>query len=234
MIREEESLSISKVVEKLKSLYPDLTVSKIRFLENEGLIKPKRTKSGYRKFSPQDIERLQLILKFQKEHFYPLHVIREKLNSLDEGKVTLEEIEMAEEEAVSSLKDISEVMDLDEAVKITQLSPETIEALENFNIVSSTETPKGKSYEPIEIEVMKITAELEQFGIEPRHLRIYQNFVEKEALLFDQILLPLMKQRSHEGKKKASEALTKLVRLSSDLRRILLHKSLRQYFKELI
>jgi DNA-binding transcriptional MerR regulator len=228
-----DPLTTTQVVRLLSAEFPDLSPSKVRYLEAEGLLHPRRSKGGYRRFAPDDVERLRLVLKLQKEKFLPLQVIKEKLKSLDKGEITpaslLEEpVESAE--LRQTLEEI-EPLSMTEAVKKSGLTAEQIRILEDFNILTSVDTEKGRSFDQLDIQIMQVARNFFKYGIEPRHLRMYENFVDRETSFFEQILLPILKLHSADRKKKTVEILSDLIRFSSELRNLLLQKSLQKYLR---
>lgn len=228
-----DSLTIAQAVKHLSDEFSDLSPSKVRYLENEGLLRPKRSRGGYRRFVLEDVERLRLILKLQKEKFLPLQVIKEKLKSLDRGEITpasLWEEPIESAELRQTLEEI-EPLSVAESVKKTGLTVEQIQILEDFNILFSIDTERGKSFDQLNIQIMQVARNFFKYGIEPRHLRMYENFVDRETSFFEQILLPILKLHSADRKKKSVEILTDLIRFSSELRNLLLQKSFRKYFR---
>ncbi|MDI6688988.1 MAG: MerR family transcriptional regulator [Actinomycetota bacterium] len=229
--RERNYMTIGEVVSRLKDKFPGLSISKVRYLEEEGLIKPERTKGGYRKFSEENIKRLETILRLQKKKFLPLDVIRERLRLLDKGESLpeFEEVPLTEcypfpEETQVSLEDVSQ---------LAGLSTDEIKDLESFGIVKPKQTEEGRIFSSLDVNIMRIARSLSRYGIEPRHLRMYENFAEREASFFQQILLPTLKQKSPEGRERTIERLSELVKLSEEFKRLVLQKTLRCYFPEL-
>jgi len=218
--------TIGEVVEELRKEFPGLSISKVRYLEEEGLVKPERTPGGYRKFSNGDVRQLQKILKLQKEKYLPLSVIKImlKTTSFDE------EIKLTESEDIAPSFNSSKKTKVDDIAKTTDLSLEEIENLENYNILQPQETEEGKVYDSLDTGIMQIVKKLSDYGIEPRHLRFYESFAEREASFFQQILLSSFKQKSEEGRKKAMEELAALTKLTHKLKFLLLQKSIRNYF----
>lgn len=221
------SLKVHQVVELLKSEFPDLTPSKLRFLESQGLIKPKRSKSGYRMFTGEDIEVLRTILKLQRERFLPLAVIKEKLESQAGSLKSLvfqieEEVEADEEQGMSREK----------FKELTKLSNETLEEMLSYGLLMPVKTLEGEEFSQYDLKVAQIFANLSTFGIEPRHLRMYVNFGEREKIFIEQILLPYLKQRGSEGKRQARERLQILLRSLSELRKAILLRLLEKYYSK--
>lgn len=223
-------LSIGQVVKRLKANYPDLSISKVRFLEDEGLLNLKRSKGGYRLFRAEDVERLELILKLQKENFLPLAVIKERLktwqpgtNAPSDAAVTLGESNAStnlDVEARQVAKAVNQV------ANETNLSVERIKALENYGLINLIEAGDGLMLSSDDEKIVKIFAQLHSYGIDPRHLRMYENLVQKEVVLFQQILAPELKHKSVSKRKESQAKLKELIKLTQDLKFYILKKAL--------
>lgn len=218
----EKTYSISKVVEMLKDEFPDLSVSKIRFLESKGIISPKRKESGYRIFTEDDVELLRKVLILQRDYFMPLKVIKEKITRGDLPKIP-------GSTSTSELKP----MRADEVMKKFGLTYEFLDELERYGLVQGYHTSEGKHFNSDDIEVIELAVKFSQFGIEPRHLRVIENLVSKEALSFEQILFPIVRQKTEESIRQAKEALDTLINLTTSFHKLLILKSLKQKFPEL-
>ena len=218
-------LKVNQVVKLLKAEFPDLTPSKIRFWESQGLIKPKRSSSGYRMFSEQDVEELRMILRLQKERFMPLAVIKEKLSSQkDSIKSLFSQIE--EETEVEELQGLNQ----EKFREATGLSDEIIKEMVTYGIFTPDQTLEGPEFSQYDLKVAQIFSNLQAFGIEPRHLRMYVNFAEREKIFIEQILLPYLKQKSSEGRRSAREKMQILLKNLTELRKILLIRLLEKYY----
>jgi DNA-binding transcriptional MerR regulator len=231
MITEKKYLTIGEVVTKLRDEFSDLTISKVRFLENEGLIKPYRTSGGYRKFSPDDVGRLRTILLLQKNRYFPLNVIKKKL---EEGDLDGDEAGNMEAEPQASAKTSSDLprnIPLRDAIEITGISENELAELETFGLVHPRTTEEGKIYSATDVEIMRLSRELAHYGIQPRHLRMYQIFAEREAVFFEQILLPSLKQKSPESRKRAAQTLAELLDHSRQLKHLVLKNSLQVHLR---
>lgn len=230
-------LTIGEVVKKLRPQFPDLSISKVRYFEEEDLIKPRRTKGGYRKFSKGDLQRLEIALKLQKKKFLPLEVIKRKLKALDRGQMPLELKELKKKpqktEALTPLVEEKEPLSEEEVPTETGLSEGEVKSLEEFSILQPKETKEGKVFEPLDVELMNLASEFASFGVEPRHLRMYESLAERECALFQQILLPITKQKNPESHQKIIDSLAELSRISEQFKRLLLRKNLRKYFPNL-
>lgn len=228
-------LTIGEVVDRLKSAYPDLSISKIRFLEEEGLVTPDRTAGGYRKFSASDIGRIELVLRLQKEHFLPLAVIRERLADYDRGKMPAELKSAAmESEAAAVLvpEDTGPVL-LEDAQSSLGIPVSFVRELVEFGLLATVRVEGGEAVERDDVAILHAAWDLRRFGVEPRHLRMYETFAEREASFFSQILMPAFRHRTPETRQKLVETLNELAGLTGDLKGHLLRRSLRRTFDDL-
>jgi DNA-binding transcriptional MerR regulator len=236
--------SIGEVLNVLKDSFPDVTVSKIRFLESEGLIEPERTSSGYRKFTEQDIDRLRFILKLQRDHFLPLKVIRERLDELDSAPATegqprlaLESLEYEEKEGKTALTaaGTGASLSLTELASASGLSPEEIDELTSYRLLDPThlrEEREGEEpgealvrFDEHDLEAAKLCRALLDIGLEPRHLRVFRVAADRQADLAEQMAIPLSRQRNPEARKAAQEKVRELLRVGGKLVRALLRNA---------
>jgi DNA-binding transcriptional MerR regulator len=228
-------LTIGEVVQRLQGAYPDLSISKVRFLEEEGLVAPERTQGGYRKFSQADVARVEMILRLQKEHFLPLAIIREKLSDFDRGRIPAELQRtgvgvtaplplMAEEEGPLALED---------APNALSIPVSFIRELTEFGLVAIVRGDSGDEITRTDVQIVHAAWELRRFGVEPRHLRMYENFADREAALFSQILMPAFRHRTADTKQKLSETLVELGALTDELKGRLLRRALGRVFEDL-
>lgn len=228
-------LTIGDVVKRLGSAYPDLTISKIRFLEEEGLISPERTAGGYRKFTQVDVQRIDLILKLQREHFLPLAVIRERLADYDRGKVPVElrPAVGGTVEAAPLPFDQAETLAVADVPSVLGLPTSFIDELAGFGLIEVIDGEHGKELATADVQVTHVCWDLRRFGVEPRHLRMYETFADREAAFFGQILMPAFRHRTPETRQKLVDTLNELTTLTSDLKARLLRRSLSRTFEDL-
>jgi DNA-binding transcriptional MerR regulator len=234
--------SIGEVLVSVKTEFPDITISKIRFLEAEGLIEPERTPSGYRKFYVDDVDRLKSILRMQRDEYLPLKVIKERL--LHQGA----EGELFDEEGVAIVSDgeagtptsVSEElaeaptglqMSLEEMSAATSVERDRIKELESFGIVCSHGPDGAKYYDGDDYIVLSIVKDFFRFGVEPRHLTMYKHFEEREADFFETIVAPTLRQKNPDARRAASQALADLAVTSRKFKQALLRSNLRDNLK---
>jgi DNA-binding transcriptional MerR regulator len=231
-------LSIGEVLGQLRPEFPDVTISKIRFLESEGLIHPERTPSGYRKFSRDDVARLRFVLAQQRDHYLPLRVIKEQLDAIDRGLeppartgggprvpralVAAEGLPGPEE----FLRDPADIrLSRQELLTAAGLDAEQLDQLEQYGLLAAR--GKGGHYDGDALVVARTVAEMARFGIEPRHLRSYRTAADREIGLFEQVVTPLVRQRNPEARARAEEAVRELAALSVRLHAALVKSGLR-------
>lgn len=234
------TLTIGDVLAHLKVEFPDLTISKIRFLEDQGLVQPERTPSGYRKFSPGDVSRLRYVLSQQRDHYLPLRVIKDQLDAIDRGLVppgTSTDSPRTSHIAVAAIQDNAPTADhfrpapaalrlsKEELVNAAGLRREQLSELEQFGLISAK---PGGHYDDDALAVAKIVADLARFGLEGRHLRAFRSAAEREVGLFSQVVGPMARQRGSEAKARAEETVRELAALSVRLHAALVQIGLRE------
>ncbi len=291
-------LSIGEVLSLLREEFPDVTISKIRFLESQGLVDPERTPSGYRKFYDQDVERLRWILRQQREHFLPLKVIRGRLSEhpedtgeangaatetgsgepgalvASEGVPGPQEQPVAEERSVqrasprqdraakaapqadrpptlpglgpqkepatdksspeaprreSSHGTEPDSYTAEELALAAGATPGLVNELKQYGLISVHAVVAGTPYfDNSALAITRAAAGFALHGVEARHLRAWRNSADREAALFEQLVMPLLRQRNPQARKQAAETVASLSRLGGELRDALLEKALRE------
>lgn len=230
-------MSIGEMLAHLRPEFPDVTISKIRFLEAEGLIEPERTASGYRKFSRGDLGRLRYVLAAQRDQYLPLRVIKEHLDALDRGlepavtggPARVPRALMAVDgmpTPASFARDVTEVrLSRAELLATAGLDEAQLTALEQYGLVGIR---TGSSfYDGDALVVASAVAQMARFGIEARHLRPFKAAADREIGLVEQVVTPLARQRSPEARARAEEAMRELAALSVRLHAALVRAGLR-------
>jgi DNA-binding transcriptional MerR regulator len=226
--------SIGEVLVAVKTEFPDITISKIRFLESEGLIDPERTPSGYRKFYEKDVDRLKSILRMQRDEYLPLKVIKDRLlqqESVDGDQPVDETLEGAgggEPEDDLAEPPTGLQMSIEEMSAATGVDRDRIKELESFGLVSAHGPEAARYYDGDDYVVLSIVKDLFRYGVEPRHLTMYKHFAEREAAFFETIVMPQLRQRNPEARRAAANSLTDLARASRKLKQALLRTNLRK------
>ncbi|MCX4809558.1 MerR family transcriptional regulator [Streptomyces sp. NBC_01239] len=220
-------MSIGTVLTVLRDEFPEVTISKIRFLESEGLIEPQRTPSGYRKFSPADVERLGHVLRMQRDHYLPLKVIREHLDAMArgeaaplptvgrqrDGEVVLEPVEGPTAARIGRA----------ELMAAAGIGEQELEEWESYGLIAPL--PDGV-YDAETVTVAGLVLELGRFGIEPRHLRVMKAAADREAGLVDQVVAPLKRHRNPQTRAHAEARTKELAGLTVKLHAALVQTAL--------
>ncbi len=226
-------LSIGEVLSKLRGDFPDITISKIRFLESEGLIEPQRTPSGYRKFTASDLDRLRYVLLLQRDQYLPLRVIKENLEALDRGLepaanggVASPRPALASIDGDSSPESFVHTSDMrlsrEELLKASGLTDTQLVDLESYGFVAL----RGRHYDSDALSVAKSVAEMAGFGIETRHLRSFKSAADREIGLIEQVITPIIRQKSADSKARAEEVQKQIASLSVRLHACLVRAGL--------
>lgn len=272
-----DHISIGEVLALLQDEFPDITISKIRFLESQGLLDPERTPSGYRKFYEADIERLRWILRQQREHFLPLKVIKVRLQGEDgdEGGDEPVPIWMADlarqAERANAASDAgaseSEArppglnpsatassrpgtgtsthrvatpldagsstvsLNADELARAAGITLTVLQELEQFGLLAARPVGSDRLYDGDALVVAQKCAAFLDRGLEPRHLRMFKVAVEREGGIFEQLAMPLLKQRNPQSRDQAIELLGQLSLLGEQLRAALLRSALHDHLQ---
>jgi DNA-binding transcriptional MerR regulator len=223
-------MTIGEVLGLLAAEFPDITVSKIRFLEAEGLIEPERSPSGYRKFAPSDAERLRFILAAQRDHYLPLRVIKEHLDALDRG---LEPPPLGGRgRGPRSLVAADSTADENAEVRLTRrqladaagVDGEVLAELEEFGLIRRT----GGHYDRDALTIARAAAALRSFGFEARHLRAVKAAAEREIGLIEAAVAPAMRKRTPGARAQATETAREIAALSLRLHAALVSTGLRE------
>lgn len=244
-------LTIGKVVSKLKATYPDLSVSKVRYLEDEGLLNPTRTAGGYRMYSEREVERLETILYLQKSKFLPLSVIKDELDGvIADNAVTATKAKSSSntesgEEAQVSVKATASRLDpalrvdsqleddlhpLDRMPQVAGVPISLVRKLSDSGIIRLRKSPAGRDLvEGQDLRLIKVCAELGRYGIEPKNLRQYVSSANREVPMLSQALLSISRHQGETDEERDSrrtEALNRLLDLTGEVRQSLIKRDL--------
>jgi len=226
-------MSIGEVLAHLRTEFPDTTISKLRFLEAEGLIEPRRTASGYRKYSWQDVARLRYILTAQRDHYLPLRVIRQHLEAIDAGRAVPDApgrpryprlLAAVEPTPAPTESSDSEHVSREELRERAGVTEEQLQQMEQYGLLTAR---PGGFFDAEAVEIATVVAQLGRYGVEPRHLRAHRTAADREIGLFAQVVAPLVRQRGPEARERAAEAVRELATLSLRLHAALLQSGLR-------
>ncbi|QNP62225.1 MerR family transcriptional regulator [Streptomyces genisteinicus] len=224
----ERPMSIGTVLTRLRDEFPEVTISKIRFLEAEGLVEPMRSPSGYRKFTPHDVERLALVLRMQRDHYLPLKVIREQLDALERG----EQIQLPAQGPQGGPADGADAADdrptvrrlgRAELLAAAEVTDEELGEWESYGLLAADDSG---GYDPEAVTVARLVTDLGRFGLEPRHLRAMKASAERDAGLVEQVVAPLRRHRNPQTRAHAEATAKELAELSVRLHTVLVQSAL--------
>ncbi|TMK78642.1 MAG: MerR family transcriptional regulator [Actinobacteria bacterium] len=220
-------MSIGEILVTLKTEFPDITISKIRFLEGEGLIDPERTPSGYRKFREDDVDTLRTVLRMQRDEYLPLKVIKERMLKTDDAPAAKAPASDGGDELATPPTGLQ--MTAEELATATGVDRNRIRELQSFGILCTHGENGSTYYDGDDFIVLSIAKDFFRYGIEPRHLSMYRHFAEREATFFESIVMPVLRQKNPDARRTAAENLADLAALSRKLKQALLRSNLRQY-----
>ena len=231
-------MSIGEVLSLLRADFPEVSISKIRFLEAEGLIEPERTPSGYRKFSHRDVERLRYVLKSQREQYLPLKVIKEHLDAMDRGfeppsaagaGPQVPRVVLAGDGYPTADSFLAEATELRlsraDPLSSAGIEEDLLGRLEAFGLIH----PRAGSahFDADALVIAKTAGELAAFGLEPRHLRAFKTAADRETGLIEQVISPLKRAHDSAAKARADDAINQMAALSVRLHATLVRSALR-------
>ncbi len=221
-----EGHTIGEVLNRLRQEFDDVSISKIRFLESEGLVRPGRSDSGYRQFSDEDVERLRYVLTAQRDRYLPLRVIKEELSRLDAGlpvetepSTTPDTSRHVPDRSAALLTDVA--LDRSELAHASGLSTSELDELVTHGVIVGREPFDGAS-----LRTARLAAEMLRRGLEPRHLRAFRLAADREADRIEQLVAPLLQQRNPESRRVAATRSEELISLGAQLHRLLLEAQL--------
>jgi DNA-binding transcriptional MerR regulator len=218
--RRERLLRIGEVERRLREEFPDISISKIRFLEDEGLITPQRTPSGYRLFDESDLERLVTILRLQRDEFLPLRVIRDELAVPGASE--------RKRRKPVALGERVELIELGELCRRAGITMELAKELEDFGLLAPLGSGADKRYAETDVDVAMVCAQLVRFGVDGRHLRTFRTATDREASLLDQLIAPALRSRNAERRAAGLADLQSLTELAQELVGLLLWREVRE------
>jgi DNA-binding transcriptional MerR regulator len=217
----ERFLRIGEVVRRLTAEFPDISISKIRYLEDEGLLTPRRTQGGYRLFSEADLERLQTILRLQRDEFLPLRVIRDELDAPGQTE--------RKRRRPTALGAEEETIELDELCERAGIDAGLAKELEEFGLLAPHGSARDKRYLESDIDVAATCAQLMRYGVDPRNLRTFRTATGRQAALIEQLVAASLRARNPERRQSALRDLQQLADLASELSSLLFWRDLRDF-----
>jgi DNA-binding transcriptional MerR regulator len=228
-----KAMTIGAVCKALEQEFPDISISKIRYLEDQKLLAPRRTPGGYRLYSAGDVQRLRTILRLQRDEFLPLRVIRQELAS---GRAGNDVAPSAGENAGGRHKRRPSVTapssgalySLEDVIEETRADPRLVSELEEYGVIKGEVRAGTKYFDETEREIVRAVTELARYGVGGRNLRAFRTSADREAALLQQILAPALRSRNAKRRKEAIEALENLAAVTTHLKHLLLIRDLRK------
>ena len=227
----QKAVTIGAVCKALSQEFPDISISKIRYLEDQKLLAPRRTQGGYRLYTQSDIARLKTILRLQRDEFLPLRVIRQELAG---GRADSEVApspttdRVAVRRAAVTVRDRGALYSLDDVVEDTGADPELVRELVEFGVIKGENRSGTVYYDETEREIIRAVSELARYGVGGRNLRVFRSSADREAQLLQSILAPALRSRNQERRKEAIDTLENLASVTTHLKHLLLIRDLRK------
>jgi DNA-binding transcriptional MerR regulator len=211
--------TIGAVCERLRDEFPDISISKIRYLEDQGLLHPKRTRGGYRLFAEEDVERLTTILRLQRDEFLPLRVIREELRAPTADR---------QRRRAAGLRGQEDEIDMSELCDRAGISADFARQLEEFSLLSPRIEAGDRLYTESDADIALACAKIARHGIDARHLRAFRTAAGRQSALLEQVVAPALRSRSAERRAAALDDLETLAGVAQELAQLLLMRDLRE------
>jgi DNA-binding transcriptional MerR regulator len=229
--RPAKASTIGAVCKALGAEFPDITISKIRYLEDQKLLSPRRTPGGYRLYSPADVARLRTILRLQRDEFLPLRVIRQELVAgspeVSDPPATSADARRRWRPNVS-VTEASSYFTLEDVLEETRADAKLVAELEEYGVIKGELRNGRRYYDDTEREIVRAVTELARYGVGGRNLRVFRSSADREANLLQQILAPALRSRNPQRRKEAVEALENLAAVATQLKHLLLVRDLRK------
>ncbi len=232
--KRQKSLTIGAVCKALAQEFPDISISKIRYLEDQKLLTPRRTPGGYRLYTQGDVARLRTILRMQRDEFLPLRVIRQELAAGRSPEAPPVPGRVGREGArgwrpsVSVGQGSGALYSMDDVLEETKAEAKLVRELEEYGVVKGEVRGGVRYFDETEREIIAAVAELARYGVGGRNLRVFRSSADREANLLQQILAPALRSRNPERRKEAVEALENLAAVATHLKHLLLVRDLRK------
>ncbi len=227
----QKAVTIGSVCKALHQEFPEISISKIRYLEDQKLLTPRRTQGGYRLYTQSDIQRLRTILRLQRDEFLPLRVIRQELAG---GRAEPDVAAPAagdhrgRRRPVVSVRDPGAVYSLEDVVDETGAEPGLVRELVDFGVIKGETRSGARYFDETDREIVRAVSELARYGVGGRNLRVFRSSADREAQLLQSILAPALRSRNPERRKEAIEALENLASVTTHLKHLLLIRDLRK------
>jgi DNA-binding transcriptional MerR regulator len=224
-----KAITIGGVCKALQQEFPDISISKIRYLEDQKLLAPRRTPGGYRLYTAADVQRLRTILRLQRDEFLPLRVIRQELAAgRSERDVSSPSDSRSLRRAMVATRDPGALFSLEDVCEETGADPTLVRELVDFGVIKGETRGGVRYFEETEREIVRAVSELARYGVGGRNLRVFRSSADREAQLLQSILAPALRSRNPERRKEAVEALENLASVTTHLKHLLLIRDLRK------
>jgi DNA-binding transcriptional MerR regulator len=224
-----KAVTIGAVCKALEQEFPDISISKIRYLEDQKLLNPRRTPGGYRLYTPGDVQRLRTILRLQRDEFLPLRVIRQELaGGRAEREVAAGSDGRSLRRASVTAREPGALYSIDDVVEETGADPKLVSELVEFGVIKGDQRGGTRYFDETEREIIRAVSELARYGVGGRNLRVFRSSADREAQLLQSILAPALRSRNPERRKEAIEALENLASVTTHLKHLLLIRDLRK------
>ncbi len=229
----QKAVTIGAVCKALHQEFPDISISKIRYLEDQKLLAPRRTQGGYRLYTQSDIDRLRTILRLQRDEFLPLRVIRQELaGGRSERDVTPpaggDRMAGGMRRSAVAVRDPGALYSQDDVLEDTGADAALVRELVDFGVIKGETRGGERFYDETEREIVRAVSELARYGVGGRNLRVFRSSADREAQLLQSILAPALRSRNPERRKEAIEALENLASVTTHLKHLLLIRDLRK------
>lgn len=228
----EKALTIGAVRKTLEKEFGDVSISKIRYLEDQKLLTPKRTEGGYRVYSSDDVARLRTILRLQRDEYLPLRVIRQELSAGRSEEQAPQGAPPQQSRGTRRFTLTDEqaqtLYAADDVLADTGAPADLVKELMDFGLVTGSSRAGATYFDQTEREIIRAVTELARYGVSGRNLRVFKTSADREAALLEQIFAPALRSRSREARGEAVEALENLTAVTSHLKHLLLVRDLRR------
>ncbi|MDQ2760469.1 MAG: MerR family transcriptional regulator [Actinomycetota bacterium] len=227
----QKAVTIGAVCKALNQEFPEISISKIRYLEDQKLLTPRRTQGGYRLYTQEDVQRLRTILRLQRDEFLPLRVIRQELAG---GRTEMDLRSSSEGDARSrhraivTAREPAALYSLEDVVQETGAEPKLVRELVEFGVIKGENRAGARYYDETEREIVRAVSELARYGVGGRNLRVFRTSADREAQLLQSILAPALRSHNPDRRKEAIEALENLATVTTHLKHLLLIRDLRK------
>jgi DNA-binding transcriptional MerR regulator len=228
--KKQKAVTIGAVCKALELEFPDISISKIRYLEDQKLLTPRRTQGGYRLYTQEDVQRLRTILRLQRDEFLPLRVIRQELaGGRVEREVTAPNTDVRTLRRTSVTEhDAGALYSLEDVLEQTGADGKLVSELVEFGVIKGESRAGRRFFDETEREIVRAVSELARYGVGGRNLRVFRTSADREAQLLQSILAPALRSRNPERRKEAMEALENLASVTTHLKHLLLIRDLRR------